>query len=84
MTFGAAKPFPLLYGRKNGVLGEVPETGRFRSPALGAGFRLLPQTTPNPHHVSNARLTASGSRWITRRRVAAGPLTRRVPCSHLR
>ena len=32
----------------------------------------------------SARLTASGSCWITRRSVAAGPLTRRVPCSHLR
>ena len=33
---------------------------------------------------SNARLTASGSFSITCRRVAAGPLTRRVPCSHFR
>ena len=33
---------------------------------------------------SNARLTASGSFAITRRSVAAGPLTRRVPCSHFR
>ena len=33
---------------------------------------------------NNARLTASGSLSITRRRVAAGPLTRRVPCSHFR
>ena len=32
----------------------------------------------------NARLTASGSCWMTRKRVAAGPLIRRVPCSHLR
>ena len=32
----------------------------------------------------NARLTVSGSCWMTRKRVAAGPLTRRVPCSHLR
>ena len=30
----------------------------------------------------NARLTASGSFWITRNSVAAGPLTLRVPCSH--
>ena len=32
----------------------------------------------------SARLTASGSFWITRNSIAAGPLTRRVPCSHLR
>ena len=33
---------------------------------------------------SSARLTALGSCAMMRRRVAAGPLTRRVPCSHFR
>ncbi len=36
------------------------------------------------HGDCNARLTASGSFWITRNSVPAGPLTRRTPCSHLR
>ena len=33
---------------------------------------------------SSARLTVLGSFSMMRRRVAAGPLTRRVPCSHFR
>lgn len=33
---------------------------------------------------SNARLTASGSLAITCKSDTAGPLTRRVPCSHFR
>ena len=33
---------------------------------------------------SRTRRTASGSLSITCSRVAAGPLTRRVPCSHFR
>lgn len=33
-------------------------------------------------HANSARHTASGSPWISRSSVAAGPLTRRWPCSH--
>ena len=36
------------------------------------------------HGDRRARLTASGSLSMTRSSVAAGPLTRRVPCSHFR
>ncbi len=34
------------------------------------------------HDGRSARLTASVSFWMTRNSVTAGPLTRRVPCSH--
>ena len=38
----------------------------------------------NSQEDSKARLTASGSLRITSSSAAAGPLTRRAPCSHLR
>ena len=72
----------LLYGEYQ--LNPTPhDSGRY--PRLG--LRGLQRSVPTSEDVtddSNARLTASGSFSITCRRVAAGPLTRRVPCSHFR
>ena len=48
---GSTEPFPPLYGQENGVLGEVPGTGRFRFPEwpgmdLGGSWHTLPHRLP--------------------------------------
>lgn len=64
--------------------GTRPEQARRTVPASGR-VQDFPCSGLRPSHAgSNARRTASGSFWITRRSAAAGPLTRRVPCSHFR
>ena len=61
-------------------------TGRGQS--IGASGYALRPTRPTSSDTcsgdNNARLTASGSLAITCRSDTAGPLTRRVPCSHFR
>ena len=69
------------------VLGELSMRSTTRRLAWGLPASSLVE---GRHHGvlhrdgSRARRTALGSCWMTRRSVAAGPLTRRVPCSHFR
>ena len=62
------------------ALNDRDDTVSGRSGAVRSGVR----DTALQGDASSARLTASGSCAMMRRRVAAGPLTRRVPCSHFR
>ena len=76
----------VLHGLSEGS-GKISRSAWSAAVLRGSRGRGLQRSVPTSEDVtddSNARLTASGSFSITCRRVAAGPLTRRVPCSHFR
>ena len=76
----------VLHGLSEGS-GKISRSAWSAAVLRGSRGRGLQRFVPTSEDVtddSNARLTASGSFSITCRRVAAGPLTRRVPCSHFR
>ena len=69
-------------GRDAAALSKQLASGRHSGPEA-RGRRVAKRRLCYPPGAS-ARLTASGSFSMTRRRFATGPLMPRVPCSHFR
>ena len=89
LTLPSSSSFMALYGRRvwcltpDGRVSACNDRDDAVSGRSGAE-RSGVHDTALRGDASGARLTALGSCAMMRRRVAAGPLTRRVPCFHFR